>query len=104
MELMSLTPDQINGLFELVGALFILNHCRVLYKDKQVRGVSILSTVFFFLWGCWNMFYYPHLDQWFSFYGGLLICASNSLWIFLLLYYKWPEWSKIFKQWPLGDW
>ncbi len=88
MELMSLTPDQINGLFELVGALFILNHCRVLYKDKQVRGVSILSTAFFFLWGVWNVFYYPHLDQRYSFYAGLCITAANTLWIVMLVHYS----------------
>jgi hypothetical protein len=32
--------DFINGLFEIVGGLFVLNHARVLYKDKLVAGVT----------------------------------------------------------------
>lgn len=85
---MSLTPDQINALFEFCGAVFILNHCRVLFKAKQVAGVSLLSTAFFFLWGVWNVFYYPHLDQWYSFYAGLCITAANTLWIVMLVHYS----------------
>jgi hypothetical protein len=81
-------PDLINGSFEFFGGFFILNHCRVLIKEKRVAGISILSTVFFFSWGVWNCFYYPYLDQWLSFFGGLLIASSNILWICLLLYYK----------------
>lgn len=85
---MSLTPDQINGLFEFVGSIFILNHCRVLYTEKKVAGISVLSVVFFTTWGVWNMFYYPHLDQWWSFWGGLAICLSNFYYVALLVYYK----------------
>ena len=77
----------INGSFELFGGLFILNHCRTVIKDKAVKGVSIISTVFFMLWGIWNVYYYPSLDQWWSFCGGLVICAANFLWIGLMIYY-----------------
>ncbi len=48
---MTLTPDKVNGAFELLGGLFILNHCRVVFRDKAVAGVSVLSTIFFALWG-----------------------------------------------------
>jgi len=82
------TPDLINGLFEALGGFFILNHCRVLFKEKKVAGVSILSTIFFFSWGVWNCYFYPHLGQWLSFCGGLMIAATNCLWIYLLVYYR----------------
>ena len=85
---MILTPDQINGSFEFFGGFFILNHCYTLCKDKRVAGVSVLSTAFFFLWGCWNIYYYPHLDQMWSFYGGLLIATTQTLYVALLVYYK----------------
>ena len=81
-------PDWINGAFEAFGSLFILNHCRAVYRDKAVAGVSIISTVFFSLWGVWNLFYYPHLGQWLSFFGGLFIVASNCVWVGLMIYYK----------------
>ena len=84
-------PDLVNGLFEGLAGFMILNHCRVLYKDKKVRGISVLSTFFFSLWGVWNLFYYPHLGQWISFVGGLFIVAANFLWVYLLVYYTRKE-------------
>lgn len=85
---LSYTPDLINGLFETVGGLLILNHCRAVLRDKSVAGVSIISTVIFTSWGFWNMYYYPHLDQWLSFSGGLIIVSANSLWVYLMIKYK----------------
>lgn len=80
--------DLINSLFELLGGFFILNHCWVLYQHKEVKGVSILSVVFFTLWGYWNLFYYPSLNQWLSFVGGVFICLANILYVGLLLKYR----------------
>lgn len=77
-----------NALFELFACGFILNHCRVLHQDKAVRGVSLLSTVFFATWGGWNVFYYPHLGQLWSFAAGLLVFAANLLWIGLMFRYR----------------
>lgn len=81
--------DFVNGSFEALGGLFVLNHCRILYGDKAVKGVSILSTVFFLSWGCWNIFFYPHLGLWWSFAGGVVLVMTNMLWSCLLVYYKW---------------
>lgn len=86
-----MSADITNGVFELLAAVFILNHCRVLYADKMTRGVSIVSTIFFFLWGLWNVYYYPSLDQVWSYRGGLCVVTANALWVALLLYYKRKE-------------
>jgi hypothetical protein len=80
--------DLVNGLIELVAAGFVLNHCRVLLRDRAVAGVSIVSTVFFALWGLWNLHYYPSLDQWLSFCGGLCIVVANTFYIVLLVRFK----------------
>lgn len=81
-------PDWINGTFEFGAGLAVLNHCRVLYIAKKHEGVSITSTAFFWGWGVWNLFYYPHLDQWISFAGGLFIMVANLLWLCLMLKYR----------------
>jgi hypothetical protein len=81
-------PDWINGTFELCAGLAVLNHCRVLWIAKKHEGVSILSTAFFMSWGVWNLFYYPSLDQWMSFVGGLSIVSANCLWLVLMLKYR----------------
>lgn len=83
--------DFINGSFEAFASLFILRHCWVLYQDKLVRGVSVLATAFFFVWGLWNILYYPSLEQTFSFYVGIFVCLANFLWIGLILYYRKQE-------------
>lgn len=80
--------DVINGLFEFLGAPFILLSVIKLYKQKQVKGVSWVHAVFFTIWGWWNLFYYPSLGQWISFAGGIAIVVTNSLWLVQMLYYS----------------
>jgi hypothetical protein len=83
-----LSPDFINGLFEAFAGLFVLNHCRVLYAHKQVRGVSLASVAFFTLWGIWNLYYYPALGQPMSFYGGLFVVAANAFYVGMMVHYR----------------
>lgn len=83
-----MVADLINGSFEFLAGFMILNHCRAVMKDKEVKGVSIVSTIFFTAWGVWNLYYYPSLDQWISFYGGLMIVAANIYYVALLLHYR----------------
>lgn len=81
--------DIINGLFESLGGLFIALSCWRLYRDKQVRGVSLWHVGFFLSWGFWNLAYYPALDQWFSFLGGVGVAAANATWVAMIVYYRW---------------
>ena len=83
--------DIINGAFESLAGGAVLFHCYRLYKDKQVKGVSVISTVFFSLWGFWNLYYYPSLDQWVSFWGGISIVTANCIWVGMMIYYKSKE-------------
>lgn len=85
---MSSWQDFINGAFELLGAVAIFGHVWRLWKDKAVKGVSIVAVAFFSSWGFWNLYYYPHLDQWVSFIGGVAIVLGNCVWVAGLLYYS----------------
>jgi hypothetical protein len=80
--------DQLNGMFELMGGLFILLSCIKLYKDKKVKGVSYIHVTYFTLWGYWNIHYYPHLGQWMSFAGSLAVTLVNTIWLAMMLYYR----------------
>ena len=84
----SMNADQCNGAFEFLGALLVLNNCRVVVHDKAVKGVSILSTLLFSVWGAWNLFYYPWLHQWYSFGGGAVLTWANSVYVLLLITYS----------------
>jgi hypothetical protein len=80
--------DYINGLFELVGAYFTWMNAFILYKDKAIKGVYWPTTAFFSAWGLWNLHYYPSLDQWASFVGGVILVSGNIMWVILILLYK----------------
>ena len=80
--------DIINGLFELGASLFGAINLGVLWRDKKVRGFSKVSFSFFVLWGYWNLHYYPSLNQWVSFIGGILLTTVNTAWILLAIYYS----------------
>ncbi len=83
--------DLVNGSFEMLGALFIAFSVLKAHQDKRIAGVSYVHAGFFSVWGFWNLFYYPHLDQWWSFWGGLAIMSTNAFWLGQLIYYtKFP--------------
>ena len=82
-----MTPDIINGLFECFGGVFILQNIRKILKDKMVRGADWRVMTFFTVWGYWNLYYYPFLDQWWSFAGGVAIVITNTIYSSLMIYY-----------------
>jgi uncharacterized membrane protein YfcA len=80
--------DMINGIFELIGGLLLVLNCIRLHESKKVVGVSTLPVIFFSSWGLWNLYYYPSLGQWFSFFGGVLIVSVNTVWLAMCFYYR----------------
>jgi uncharacterized membrane protein YfcA len=79
--------DFINGMFELFAGLFLTLNVIKLYKDKEVKGVSVISVAFFASWGYWNCYFYPSLNQWWSFVGGIGVVIMNSIWVGQMIYY-----------------
>lgn len=84
-------PDAVNGLLEVLGAFFVGLSIARLHVEKLVRGVSFLHIGFFTLWGLWNCFYYPSLDQWASFIGGVSLTFANCWYVTQLVYYTAKE-------------
>lgn len=82
-----MTPDLINGLFEAVGGASVWMHAFAALRAKQIKGVSLWAVIFMTLWGFWNLFYYPHLRQWWSFAGGLVIVTGNIAWLYAMRKY-----------------
>lgn len=82
-----LSADLINGAFEAVGSVMLWRNVAQLHKDKEVKGVHWNATAFFTTWGYWNLYYYPSLEQWWSFAGGLSIVLANSVWLGQMIYY-----------------
>lgn len=80
--------DIINGLFELIGGCFLFLNVLRLSKDKTVKGISPLVVIFWTTWGFWNLYYYPSVNCWWSFAGGILVVSMNAAWLFLLFWYS----------------
>lgn len=82
-----MTPDIINAIFEMFGGIFIGFSVHRLWIDKVVRGVSWINVAFFASWGFWNLYFYPSLDQLWSFYGGIGVVTMNTIWLVQMIYY-----------------
>ena len=81
-------PDTVNAGFEVLGACINWMNVWQLHRDKSVRGVHWIVFSFLFIWTLWNLFYYPHLDQWASFCGGMFISVSQVAWLWLWFKYR----------------
>lgn len=82
------TFDIVNAAFEFTGAAFICLSIHKVMKDKVVAGVSWMTLAFFAGWGVWNLWYYPSLEQWASFAGGVALTTTNVAYVVLLIYYS----------------
>jgi hypothetical protein len=83
--------DYVNGIFEIVGGLLLVINIKNLCRDKTLKGVSVWPVVFFTAWGGWNLYYYPSLDQWASFWGGVVLVAVNTVWIIMVGWFWWKR-------------
>lgn len=82
-----MSPDFVNGLFELAGAMFTWANVIRVHKDKQVHGVSWIAVMFFTVWGYWNVYYYPVIGQPWSAACAIGLAVINTVWLTQLIYY-----------------
>lgn len=87
--------DTVNAVFEGGGALLLVLNIRRLMRDKRLAGVSLVPTVWWNLWGVWNVYYYHALAQTFSFVAGLGVLAANTVWVVLALVYARRAWRRL---------
>jgi len=82
-------PDGVNAFFELSAGAFKAKNCLALIKQKEFKGANFWGIVFFTSWGAWNMFYYYHLGQYLSWFGGFCIFFVNCWYLWLIFYLVW---------------
>ena len=83
-----MVADFINGSFELVSGILVWLNVRAIYRDKTHKGVHLLPLSVFTIWGYWNMYYYPSLNQMCSLIGGIMVALANTVWVVMIVYYK----------------
>ena len=80
--------DFINGGYEFFGSIAVWVNVIAIYKDKKYAGVRIAPFVFFTSWSVWNLYYYPHLNQWISLIGGFSIMLANVAYLTMMIKYR----------------
>lgn len=83
-------PDHINALFEFGGACAIALSVRRIARDKTIKGMHWAPIAFFTSWGIFNIFYYPAIDQIWSFRAGMLVTMVNLVYLSAIVRY-WPR-------------
>lgn len=83
--------DEVNGIFELLGAVMISLSCIKLAQDRRIAGLSFYHVTYFTAWGWFNVFFYPSQGLFWSFIGGICVVVMNSLWLVGILYYRYRD-------------
>lgn len=78
-----MTLDATNACFEAIGAVLVWTNVRYLLRDRDVKGVNLLVSLYYCLWGAFNVVYYASLGHWLSLVGDLGILSANLVWLCL---------------------
>lgn len=85
---MKLTMDQANAALEMGGAFLRTLDCIKLFQHKRFVGGHLGTALYFLLWGVFNVFFYPSLNQVWSFWAALALMVINGLWFVMAVYYN----------------
>jgi cation transport ATPase len=83
-----LTMDQANACLEMGGAFLRTLDCIKLFQDKRFSGGHLGTALYFLGWGVFNVFFYPSLNQVWSFWAAIVLMVMNGLWFVMALYYN----------------
>ena len=85
------TFDLINALFQLGGALAAWKNIHQLWRDKHVQGVFWPFTIYYAVWGLWNLAFFSHLAQWWSLASGTMLVSGNIVWSSIALHHHFKK-------------
>jgi hypothetical protein len=77
--------DTINGLFVFGGASYAWANAFKLWRDQQVKGIFVSSTIFMTLWTFWSIIYYYKLEQWFSLGCNIFMAIADCFWVWMAM-------------------
>lgn len=72
----------------LACAAVLSFHIVQLYKDKQVKGVSLIPTYVFIATNIFEVVYFYRLGDIMPTIGSAMMLVSNIIWLSMALYYK----------------
>ena len=88
LQLINGWQDGITGSLEFVGGAFLWLNVRAALTHRMLRGLQIQSSIFFWLWSMWNLYWYPHVAAPFSMLGAVSLLVPQTIWLFLIWKYR----------------
>ena len=80
--------DQINSGFIFVAGIFYVLNLLKLIKDKDVKGISKLSIVFFSIWTILTLFFFLMVTEfWWTIGAYIIVTVLNVVYIILMIKY-----------------
>ena len=80
--------DIINSLFMAVSAVLIWKNVYRLWKDRKIRGVSIIPTIWFCCSGMWHLYFYASINAVWSSLACGVVLAANVVWLAMAVIYR----------------
>jgi hypothetical protein len=85
---MTLNTDTINAIIEVFAIITMSLNVRRVYRDKDVKGVSIYASLFGWINVVWFSYFCYALHQPFSFVLSGVYALLNLIWLIFFAYYK----------------
>jgi len=80
--------DQINSVFIFVAGVFYALNLITLIKDKDVKGISKLSIIFFSVWNLWTLFFFVQTSEfWWTIAAYVIVAILNVIYLFFMFKY-----------------
>ena len=80
--------DQIISGFIFVAGIFYVLNLLKLIKDKDIKGISKLSIVFFSIWNIWTLFFFLMVTEfWWTIGAYIIVTVLNVVYIILMIKY-----------------
>lgn len=84
--------DLINGLLEFGSGIFMIPNIIRIAKDKEIKGVTTIPTVYFTAWGLFNVTaFYSGMNLPLSVIGGFTVTIANVIWLSMVYYFKYKN-------------
>lgn len=83
-----ITFDAINSLVLVGGAVLSVLNVKQVIVDRSVKGLHLLPTLYFIVWGYWNIAFFYNMHSTLSMIGAIILSTVNTVWLGYMLYYK----------------
>jgi hypothetical protein len=74
------TLDAVNGFFELGASIVIWINVKRLWRDWEIKGVDWRVSLFFTLWGLFNLILFQQLNMGISTVCAVVLFLGNVTW------------------------